>query len=320
MEDQVINAPIWGDAKNSPFTLTYEDGLKIVWNDESVETEIPDKPRFYDLQTSDGTPMKFIALRHAADVLASTVYQKCIYWAVSKQCKFCAIQFSLESGDTILLKTGEQLGEVALAAVKYGDASHVTLTTGTPNERDYGTGVLSEACAGIKAASPLKVHVQLSPPEDFGYLDELANAGVDTIGLHMESADPEVLRNVCPAKAEIGFKRYYDAVEYSIGLFGENQVSSFLLAGLGEDPRAFTDACERLSSLGAVTYIVPFRPLPNTPLSESRMPSHEYLHNIYAKCGSIMNDYGVRPSKSKAGCVRCGACSLIQDYVRGEKN
>jgi radical SAM protein (TIGR04043 family) len=312
-----INVPTSGEAENSPFLLVKEaEKLKIKADQQEVEIKLPERAKYYEQTTSEGIPMKMIALRHGKDVLASTVYQKCLNWAVGKACKFCAIESSLQKGITTLLKTPSQLAEVARAAWENGDAVHATLTTGVPNYEDHGAKLLGEAANAMKKAVPeMKVHVQLTPPLNFAYFDYLMDSGVDTIGLHLESADIEVLSKICPAKAEIGFEHFYRAIKYCADIFGENQVSSFLIAGLGERPESIMGACERLSQMGAVSYIVPFRPLAGTPLSHWKMPSIEYMREIYMKCGSIMKRYGIKPQKNKAGCVRCGGCSLIQDYI-----
>ena len=34
---------------------------------------------------------------------------------------------------------------------------------------------------------------------------------------------------------------------------------------------------------------------------------------IYSKAAQLMKEYGVNPLKSKAGCVRCGGCSAINE-------
>lgn len=312
-----INVPTSGEAENSPFLLVREgEKLKIKAEQQEIEIKLPERAKYYSQTTSDGIPMKMIALRHGKDVLASTVYQKCLNWASGKACKFCAIEISLQRGLTTLLKTPAQLAEVAKAAWENRDAVHATLTTGVPNYEDRGAKLLGEVANAIKKSVPdMKVHVQLTPPSNFAYFDYLADSGVDTIGLHLESADIEVLSKICPAKVELGIEHFYRAIKYCADIFGENQVSSFLIAGLGEQPRSLFGACERLSQMGAVSYIVPFRPLPGTLLSHWKMPSYEYMREVYMECGSIMKQYGIKPHRNKAGCVRCGGCSLVQDYV-----
>ena len=52
------------------------------------------RPKIYDLETADGVPYWKIALMHL-DSLASTVFQRCVYWGTDEQCHFCAIGTSL---------------------------------------------------------------------------------------------------------------------------------------------------------------------------------------------------------------------------------
>ena len=62
------------------------------------------------------------------DSFASTVIQTCSYWGNDDQCKFCGIGVSLDSGRTIV-KSPEQLAEVAAAAKQLDGAVDATLTT-----------------------------------------------------------------------------------------------------------------------------------------------------------------------------------------------
>ena len=89
------------------------------------------RPKIYDLETADGVPYWKIALMHL-DSLASTVYQRCVYWGTHEQCHFCAIGTSLANGRTIPDKTPALLAEVAEAAARLDGAKDVTLTTGSP--------------------------------------------------------------------------------------------------------------------------------------------------------------------------------------------
>lgn len=105
----------------------------------------PPKPKFYDLETSDGIPYWKIAQLHAQDVLATTVLQHCIrYPDVNTRCQFCAIGESLRGGRTIPSKTPLQLAEVTEAAKRLDGITHVVMTTGTPPTPDRGAAVLRD--------------------------------------------------------------------------------------------------------------------------------------------------------------------------------
>ena len=78
----------------------------------------------------------------------------------------------------------------------------------------------------------------------------LKEAGVDTVGIHIESFDLDTLNRVAPAKAAIGLKRYEEAWKKAVELFGPNQVSSFVVVGLGEDPHSIISGSSLLADMG----------------------------------------------------------------------
>ena len=50
--------------------------------------------------------------------------------------------------------------------------------------------------------------------------------------------DPFVLAHVAPAKARTGIEQYFRAWERAVSRFGEGQVSTYVILGMGEDPEA----------------------------------------------------------------------------------
>ena len=67
------------------------------------------------------------------------------------------------------------------------------------------------------------------------YSFSLANMGVDSVGIHIESFDPEVRKVVVPGKSSISEEVYFQAFKDAVSVFGKNQVSTFVILGLGED-------------------------------------------------------------------------------------
>ena len=90
----------------TPFTMEAEDSGHGIYRDGvRVASATPSqRPRFYDLETADGTPYWKLAIMHL-DSLASTVLQTCAYWGNDDQCRFCGIGVSLASGSTVKVKT-----------------------------------------------------------------------------------------------------------------------------------------------------------------------------------------------------------------------
>ena len=277
--------------------------------------EFPKSPRFYELSTADGIPYSHIATLHGADVLATTVLQNCIrYESRKKTCKFCAIGQSLAAGRTIAHKTPQQLAEVAAAAVRLDGVKHMVMTTGTPNATDRGAAVLCDSARAIKAAVDLPLQAQCEPPDDDIWFERLRDAGIDTLGMHLETVTPEVRERVMPGKASVPIARYLQAFEASVKVFGRGQVSTYILAGLGDTPEAILAMSEQLLALGVYPFVVPFVPISGTPLEDHPAPSPEFMKSLLAPLGAMLSDANMHSADIKAGCGKCGACSSLSVY------
>ncbi len=317
---RTIMVPVFtGGAKNSPFEATGPglDGAAILLRHGTPVARItyPRQARFYALQTFDGIPYWKIAQLHSADVLATTVLQNCIrYTDRATSCQFCAIGQSLAEHRTIAHKTPEQLGEVARMAVLLDGVKHVVLTTGTPNVIDRGAAVLCESAIGIRAAVDIPIQAQCEPPRDHGWFQKMRDAGIDTLGMHLEAVTPEVRARIMPGKATVSMERYFDAFEASVKIFGRGQVSTYILAGLGDTADAILAACARLTGIGVYPFVVPFVPVSGTPLQNSPAPSPEFMRSILPAIGRMITAANILSADMKAGCGKCGACSALASF------
>jgi radical SAM protein (TIGR04043 family) len=307
-----------GPAEHSPYFLAKNDsGFTLQYNGKTLMKMNPVKrPKFYGLSTKDGIPYHKIAVLHGSDVLASTVIQSCIRWAPKQRCKFCAIGHSLEQGNTIAIKTPEQLAEVVQAAEKLDGIKHITLTTGTPNETDRGALYLAECVKGIRKVSRLPIQVQCEPPEDEHLYQVLKDAGADNIGLHVESFDEEVRRKMMPSKSNISLETYFKAFEKAVAVFGKNQVSTYVIVGMGESLEATVAGCERAAKIGVYPFVVPLRPLRGTLLENAEPPSSELMEEVYRRVAAVLKKEAISSEKSAAGCAKCGACSALASFEK----
>lgn len=313
----VHNAP----AFESPFQAARPDasGISRLSRDgaELATISFPTKPKFYDLTTADGVPYSHIATLHGRDVLATTILQTCIrYQSRTKACQFCAIGQSLAAGRTIERKTPAQLAEVAKAAVELDGVRHMVMTTGTPPGPDRGAAILAESAAGVRAAVDLPIQAQCEPPDDDQWFTRLRDAGVETLGMHLEVVTPEVRNRIMPGKAQVSLERYFDAFEAAVEVFGRGQVSTFILAGLGDTQEAILDICRRLVATGVYPFVVPFVPIAGTPLESHPSPKPVFMDSVLRPLGAMLREAGLQSSEIKAGCGRCGACSALSSYER----
>jgi radical SAM protein (TIGR04043 family) len=277
----------------------------------------PKRPRFYDLTTADGIPYSQIAVLHGRDVLATTVLQTCIrYQSRTKTCQFCAIGQSLAAGRTIERKTPAQLAEVAKAAVELDGVRHMVLTTGTPAGRDRGAAILTDSARAIKAAVDLPIQGQCEPPDDDTWFTRMHHAGIDTLGMHLEAVTPAVRARIMPGKASVPLSRYFDAFAAAVPVFGRGQVSTYILAGLGDTPEAILTIAQSLIDLGVYPFVVPFVPISGTPLESHPAPTAAFMHAILGPLASMLLQADLLASDIKAGCGKCGACSALSTYER----
>lgn len=298
--------------QRSPFVMRETDQGWALFRDgqRMAAVEVPERPRFYDLETSDGVPYHKIALLHL-DSLASTVVQTCAYWGTADQCRFCAIELSLQAQETIAVKRPQQLAEVAVAARDLDGAVDVTLTTGSSRGRDKGALYVGRCAQAVKEASGLPVQAQFEPPSDLDVLRDVKDHGVDVVGMHVESFDPEVLALVAPPKAATGIEGYFRAWERAVDIFGEGQVSTYVILGMGEDPELTAEACRRAVDIGVYPFIVPLRPVAGSLMADWLPPEPAYVSSLYQQVVPRLVQRGLTSGGVQAGCARCQACSAM---------
>jgi radical SAM protein (TIGR04043 family) len=278
-----------------------------------AELTFPRVPRFYARATADGIPYWKIARLHGHDVLATTVLQTCVrYGRRETACQFCAIGQSLAARSTIAEKRPEQLAEVAAAAVALDGVKHIVLTTGTPHTDDRGARVLSDVARAIKAAVDVPIQAQCEPPADLAWLERLRDAGVASLGMHLEAVTESVRRRVMPGKAEVPLESYLRAFARAVAIFGRAQVSTYILYGLGDPAAAILQTCRELVALGVYPFVVPFVPIAGTPLEHHAPPEPARLEALLGDVAALLAQAGMRAADVKAGCARCGACSSLR--------
>jgi radical SAM protein (TIGR04043 family) len=304
----------------SPYTLRGEDdgGWGVYEGTTRLASAAPaPRPRYYDLCTDDGVPYWQIALLHL-DSVASTVLQTCTYWGTDDQCTFCGIGVTLANGRTIAKKTPEMLAEVAVAARDLDGAVDATLTTGSTATPDRGALYVGRCAGAVKEAAGLPVQVQFEPPRDLDVIDRVADMGVDSVGIHIESFDPQVLARVAPGKARWGVDYYFAAWERAVAAFGAGQVSTYVILGMGEDEQLTVEGCKRAIDLGVYPFVVPLRPVPGSLMADLKPPPKEAVEAVYRQVVPHLRARGMSAASVSAGCARCQACSALAAFERSD--
>jgi len=321
-DNTLVNVVLWGNPQRTNLNLTKKEGEyfsieDVFTNNNKFNLRLVPNPQFYEptFLTSDGIPMKKIALVHGINCLASTIYQKCVYWACGEACEFCGLELSLDDDSTILEKSTSQMNEVIKVAKAEGRCSHMTLTSGTDKSPDKGVNRYVEMLRGIKKENPdLPLHVQIEPVANLSYIDGLKEAGADTIGIHIEILDEEIRKQITPGKSRISRDKFEKNWKHALEVFGNNQVETFVLTGFGESNEKVIREVEKIVSIGVIPFITPVRSIPG----RKDLPKSDFntLKNIYIKAAESMKSMGVNPLEHKAGCVKCGGCSAITEAYK----
>jgi radical SAM protein (TIGR04043 family) len=302
-------------AERSPYVIRALDASRGILECDGVslgEVGFPARPRFYDYVTSDGVPAWKVAQLHGTDVLATTVRQQCVRYAdPALACRFCAIGQSLAAGRTIARKTPQQLAEVAEVAVQLDGVKHMVMTTGTPGTPDRGARFLAECAAAVMAAAPLPIQAQCEPPADDDWFYVMRSSGIVSLGMHLEAVTEEVRERIMPGKAEVPVARYLRAFERAVAVFGRGQVSTYILAGLGDSADDILSMCTVLAGMGVYPFVVPFVPIRGTPLEAHAPPEPRWFRNLITRLANVVREAGLSRESIAAGCGRCGACSTL---------
>jgi radical SAM protein (TIGR04043 family) len=319
-KQQTVMVPIFSEqASHSPFEAhLLPDGkqAEIRHKGETISVvDLPVTPKFYSRTTAEGIPYWKIATLHSKDVLATTVLQDCVrYLNRDTSCQFCAIGESLKAGKTIAYKTPAQLAEVAKAAVELDGVKQMVMTTGTPKTNDRGAAVLCDSAAAVTNAVDLPVQAQCEPPKDDFWFQRLYDSGVVSLGMHLEAVTETVRKQIMPGKAGVPLSRYMEAYAAAVEVFGRGQVSTYILAGLGDSEQDILAMCRKLVEIGVYPFVVPFVPISNTPLANHPMPDAQMMHRIFSQLGPLLYEYGMTSETVNAGCAKCGACSSLKSY------
>ena len=308
-------------AKSSPFeaSLPSKMGFASLKRNGEIITTIRfiGEPKFYKEKSSDGIPFWKIARLHSKDVLATTILQTCIrYKNKETSCQFCAIEESLKYDTTIAFKRPHHLAEVAKKAVELDNISQFIMTTGTPASSDRGAKILFESVAAVAKEVNIPIQVQCEPPDDFDWFHKLKKAGASAIGMHLEAVSNRVRNTIMPGKATVSLSYYFDAFKAAVAVFGKGNVSTYILAGLGDTQDEILQISKKLIAIGVYPFVVPFIPVRNTPLENHKSPDKDFMHQILDPLAFELVRAGMTSDSLESGCAKCGACSTLSSFEK----
>ena len=144
----------------------------------------------------------------------------------------------------------------------------------------------------------------------------MKDAGIDSLGMHLEVVTPELRHEIMPGQAQVPLEKYFDSFAAAVDVFGHGQVSTYILAGLGDTAEAILEISERLTKMGVYPFVVPFVPVSGTPLESHPAPTPAFMHAVLPPLARMIQEAGRRSEDIKAGCGRCGACSALSAFEK----
>ena len=160
--------------------------------------------------------------------------------------------------------------------------------------------------------SDINIHIQIEPMLDKTWYQRAHEAGADTIGIHLEVLDPEIRSQICPGKSHISFETYLEHWTEAIRIFGKNQVSSFVITGFESNMDEFKRNLKQIINIGVIPLITPVRHIPGVQIEIPQTNTNDFLE-IVQFAAQECHRTGLNPLLNKAGCIRCGGCSPIND-------
>ncbi len=317
LPDGEANIPVVGDfVKSSPYYLDEINGEYWIFKDDvaMAQVEPMGSAKFAEHETSVGVSMQKVGILHCPTTFATTLLQTCDFWRDERRCQFCGIELTLKDRSTVGFKNAKSLVETIQLAKELDGISNIVFTSGVAPDEEKALAKYAEICSQVKKETGLPIQLQIIPPEDFSWFQRLKDSGVDALGIHIETFDPEVFERVTPGKAKIGFNRYVESWKEAVRVFGRWQVSTYVLVGMGEELQTVVDGTKMCAEIGVYPFIVPFRPVAGTPMENVKPPSPETMEYVYREAAKIMSEYEDPAKSSMAGCVSCGECSALPDF------
>jgi len=144
----------------------------------------------------------------------------------------------------------------------------------------------------LKDETGLPVSVDTCPV-DKESLIRLRDAGTEMISIPLDGATPRIFdeikgRNV---KGPYRWEKHMEALKAAVEVFGDGNVGSNLIVGLGETEREAAELIQRLHDMKVKTVLFAFTPIAGTRLESLPPPQMEKYRRLQAARHLIVNGY-----------------------------
>jgi len=249
--------------------------------------------------------------------LATAVYEDCVLFGLRKGCQFCVMNCSQQQKDPALIRKSAGLILSALEKIPVQQYGGLTLNGGMTLAPGRGLEIFEPVARQVKLSYPdLPIAVEITPPQDLVWIDRLADAGVGSLMMNLETWDLQKRREVIPGKNEACSRdSYLKAFERAVKVLGPGKVSTCIVVGT-EPLASLRDGIKITAQLGVIPSPLAgryFEDIPDYPFKPD-VDWRDFLEIIYFTAEQLHQAGCI--STDKAGCVACGMCDLIKDATR----
>jgi len=119
---------------------------------------------------------------------------------------------------------------------------------------------------------PISVSCQ---PSGIGDLQGLAEAGVQRIGIPLDAATEDIFDRIKGQRAggPYRWRKQFQMLEEAVHIFGEGNVSTHLIVGLGETEKEMVKVMQTCVDTGVSPALFAFTPVRGTKMQDTRQPS-----------------------------------------------
>ncbi|TLS77830.1 DASS family sodium-coupled anion symporter [Mariprofundus erugo] len=253
--------------------LSDDDGFYLECAGEVERVRLVETPAFYRKKTRNGARMGNISSLHDR-LLMLYPTMGCGFFAIpGAACQYCQYDSMLNESEPPM-RDPLELVEVVRAALAEREIDTVYLYNGYSPGADAGLSRLLPVVALLRRHLPYQqIALETVAPQDLSVIDELYDAGLDIFVCNLEVADEMRFAEVCAGKHTHGGQaRIWEALHYARSVFRAGAVVSHLIVGL-ESLESTRAGMKQLIEAGVVPLLVPFRPLPGTPLGDQPLPT-----------------------------------------------
>lgn len=301
-----------------------DGGLELSWKSHeksfsNVHVLPVPEPQYYSKKTASGRPVKRIASACGYDELNIWPWHDC---AISSTCRFCGInavhkssedrdvdvswarrrpeskQSQLVEEETVVREVGSAI-RCAADDPCYSEHLHVIIISGNfanhalDEQAHLYSSIARAIPRSIRSRSPEGITAITAPPNDLGLIEEMHEAGIDTIAFNLEIWNPKLFDEICPGKSSVGRDHYLRALTEAVNVFGHGRSWSNFVLGLEPIDQILSGA-EELASAGICPGANVYH-LDHGAARRWNPPSFNQVLDFYRELSTIYSKYKLKP-------------------------